>query len=76
MKAKDKPVIIWTPEGSWFQQAVNGTTRSSFLGQIGPPEQVKEWCEANTLDFAQKFHAFRGTAVRERWPDSPRQAKE
>jgi hypothetical protein len=39
------------------------------MGRIGTAEEVKEWCDNNALDFAQKFHAFEGTAVRERWPN-------
>ena len=76
MKAEYKPVMIWTEHGCWYQQVVHGVQRSSFLGKIGTPEEVREWCESSAIDFTQRYHDFEGTAIRERWPDSPRQAKE
>jgi len=68
MRSNAKPVIIWTEDGSWYQETVNGVMRSSYLGHIGPPEEVREWCESKAIDFATKFHAFAGTAVAEKWP--------
>jgi hypothetical protein len=65
-------VMIWTSDGCWFQQSLDGVTRSSFLGHIGTSEQVREWCEDRAIDFATKFHAFRGTAVSEKWPHNLR----
>ena len=69
MRANTKPVIIWTENGCWYQQTTNGVLRSSYLGHIGTPEEVREWCENNAIDFAGKFHAFEGTAMREKWPE-------
>lgn len=66
---KINPVLIWTEDGCWFQQTVNGVMRSSYLGHIGTPEQVKELCEDRLIDFTQKFD-FQGTGIRERWPVS------
>jgi hypothetical protein len=68
MRSNTKAVIIWTENGCWFQQTVDGVFRSSFLGHIGTPEEVREWCESQAIDFATKFHAFAGTAVAEKWP--------
>lgn len=70
MMMRDRSVIIWTEDGCWFQQKLNGVERSSFLGKIGTADQVREWCEGNAIDFADKFHAFTGTAVKEKWPAS------
>jgi hypothetical protein len=60
--------MIWTEDGCWFQQRVDGVTRSSSLGYIGTPDEVREWCADKAIDFATKFHAFAGTAVAEKWP--------
>lgn len=69
MKA-NTPTIIWTENGCWFQQFENGIRRSSYLGHIGTPEEVKEFCESKAIDFTKQFHAFNGTAITERWPKS------
>lgn len=68
IKSHDRPVIIWTEDGAWYQQNVNGVKRSSYLGKIGSAEQVREWCESRAIDFATKIDAFKGTPVAERWP--------
>lgn len=67
MKA-NTPSIIWTENGCWFQQWENGLRRSSYLGHIGTPEEVKEFCESKAIDFTKHFHAFNGAAISERWP--------
>lgn len=66
--ANDRPVIIWTEDGAWYQQNLNGIVRSSYLGKIGTAEQVREWCEGRAIDFAMKFDPYKGTAVAEKWP--------
>lgn len=73
MRSNEKPVMIWTEDGVWYQQRTAGVLRSSYLGHIGTPDEVREWCENHALDFTQKFHAFDGTAIAEKWPhDSAR----
>ncbi len=67
-----RPVIIWTEDGCWFQQTVAGVLRSSWMGKIGSPDEVREFCAEHGTDFAEKFHAFNGTAVRDRWPEQLR----
>ncbi len=68
---KPNPIVIWTEDGCWFQQPTpTGEVRSSYLGHIGTPEEVKEWCENRLIDFTRRFEAFQGTAIRERWPVS------
>ena len=69
MRANEKPVIIWTENGCWFQQRTDGILRSSYLGHIGTPDEVREWCECNATDFTGKFHDFAGTAIKEKWPE-------
>ena len=68
----EKACIIWTEHGRWFQQRTNGIERSSYLGHIGTPEQVKDWCATQTVDFATQFHAFNGTALKEKLPSDLR----
>ena len=70
MLTKDKPVMIWTEDGCWYQQKQNGVQRSSYLGHIGTSFEVAEWCESHGTEFATKFHPFAGTAVAEKWPAS------
>jgi len=60
--------MIWTEDGCWYQQTVNGVERSSYLGHIGTPDEVKEWCQEHSIDFTTKFHPFAGTAIAEKWP--------
>jgi hypothetical protein len=67
-----RPVIIWTEDGCWYQQTVGGVLRSSWLGKIGTPDEVREFCESRAMDFAAKAHRFNGTAIRERWPEKLR----
>jgi len=38
--------------------------RSSYLGHIGTPEEVEEWCGNNAIDFTTKFDWIFGTAIR------------
>jgi hypothetical protein len=64
----EKACIIWTENGCWFQQRINGISRSSYLGHIGTPEEVKDWCALRTVDFATQFHAFNGTPVKDKMP--------
>jgi len=70
MRAHNEPVIIWTENGCWYQQTENDVTRSSYLGHIGNPDEVKEWCLLHSVDFTKTFHPFAGTAVAEKWPSS------
>ena len=68
MNAHRNPVVIWTENGCWYQQLERGLLRSSYLGHLGTPEEVREWCENSGVDFAKKFDEFCGTGIRERWP--------
>jgi hypothetical protein len=69
MRANDKAVVIWSENGCWFQQRTEGVLRSSYLGHIGTPDEVRQWCESKAVDFTTKFHDFAGTAIREKWPN-------
>jgi len=69
MLSNRRSTIIWTEDGCWFQQVQNGVERSSYLGRIGTPEEVREYCETSAIDFTRKYHAFNGTALAEKWPD-------
>jgi len=65
MRAYNKPVIIWHPDGCWYQDYDDqGRMRSSYLGHIGTPEEVGEWCGNNAVDFTTKFDWIFGTAIR------------
>ena len=70
MNDKDGSVVIWTEDGCWLQQTVSGVRRSSYLGRIGTPEEVREWCSDQNVGFATKFHPFSGVGMAERWPRS------
>jgi hypothetical protein len=63
-----KAVIIWTENGCWFQQKADGLLRSSYLGHIGSPDEVREFCASKAIEFATKYDAIFGTAVAEKWP--------
>ena len=68
MTYPNKAVIIWTENGCWFQQRTDGVLRSSYLGHIGTPDEVREWCECKAIEFATKYDRIFGTAVAEKWP--------
>lgn len=69
-----KAVMIWTPEGTWQQQTVNGIVRSSWLGNIGSARSVQEWAEAHGMEF-EIFQAFRNSVSRVAAPASSPSAK-
>lgn len=69
MSDNTNSVIIYTDNGCWFQQTIGGLKRSSYLGNIGTADEVREFCEGKRIGFADKFHAFSGTALREKWPE-------
>ena len=47
-------VMIWTPEGCWYQRTMNGVTRCSFMGDLGTIDEVAERCKEQAMRF-EKF---------------------
>ena len=48
----EKAVLIWTPDGCWFQRTDRGVTRISHLGHIGDNQlEILEWCNVHGIEF-------------------------
>ena len=46
-----RPVIIWTPAGSWYQQTVDERLVSSFLGWVKDKEELRRFCDTRDIEF-------------------------
>lgn len=48
---KRNSLIIYTVDGCWLQELVDGVIRSSYFGYAGTREEVREWCKSRGYEF-------------------------